>query len=358
MKDAKTLGKFKDKMKGIPVKEFVALHPKMYSIQLKQDMMIKHHNLKKAAAGKIETLFEISKRKSLPKRLPKEQERLFFAHKKYKDIYFGGPSQKVVFPTFNHTKTLSLYTGIQTKAGLAALNYKSYWFRHASCIHYGHYYIQEFEEMQSKEKIMHAPANSFAPAKEFIRLEHMQEEVRSAVSDTELSPSEAKNATHNEMDVSFGEDDPMILIEEEDDVGSIVDMWEMKRRYRLRYSDHVMVSVSEDGDYLVTFLKLALNWEEDVTELCSYIQQALKMDLRLECVHQRLLEIGIFEKILRDVQTPHTWLGEEFLWTMLVLFLVVVHVETLSGLRIMGDENAKHIVLLTYNTHYSLLLPL
>jgi len=76
MKNAKVLGKFKDEMKGIPVEEFVALRPKMYSIQLQRDIMVRHHNLKKAAAGKTEPISEISKRKGLPKKLPEGLERL------------------------------------------------------------------------------------------------------------------------------------------------------------------------------------------------------------------------------------------------------------------------------------------
>ena len=144
------MGKFKDEMKGIPVEEFMALCPKMYSIQLKCDIIVKHHNLKKATAGKTEVQSEISKRKGLPKKLPKEQEYLFFAHKKYRDIYNGKASQKVKFPTLNHTRTLLLYTGTQTKAGLAALDDKSYWFDHERCVCYSHSCIRKFEEAQAK----------------------------------------------------------------------------------------------------------------------------------------------------------------------------------------------------------------
>ena len=183
---------------------------------------------------------KISKRKGLPKRLPKEQERLLFAHEKYRDIYWGGPSQKVVFPTLNHTRTLSLYTGIQTKAGLAALDDKSYWFNHASCVRYGHSYIREFGEARSKEKVSHMTADFGAPTRESVVLEDVQEELRSAVSDTKPSPLEAEEAVHTDMNMSFGEeDDPMFLSEEEDEAGPVVDMREMERRCRLRYPDRV-----------------------------------------------------------------------------------------------------------------------
>jgi hypothetical protein len=145
MKNAKTLGKFKDEMKGQVISEAVFLRPKMYSIKLAGELVTEHHNLKKKAKGKFELVTEIGKKKGLPKNLPNEEDRLAFQHDNYRNIYFGGPTQKVSFPTINKTKTLALYTGVATKAGLAPLDDKSYWFNAASCLRYGHYYIKSYE---------------------------------------------------------------------------------------------------------------------------------------------------------------------------------------------------------------------
>ena len=215
MKNAKALGKFKDEIKGIPVEEFVALCPKMYSIQLKRDIVVKHHNLKKAATGKTEAQFKISKRKGLPKKLPKEQERFFFAHKKYRDIYNGEAFQKVKFPTLNPTRTLLLYTGTQTKAGLAALDDKSYWFNHERCVRYGHSCIQKFEKVQAKLRQL-VPAIS-TPTDQPTLLK-----LTSSLLKTKYPLSNTEEDAFHEMVVTLEEDDPMVLFEE--DVGSVVAM--------------------------------------------------------------------------------------------------------------------------------------
>lgn len=146
MENAKVLGKFKDEMKGVPIAEFVALRPKMYSLKLAFDVIEPHHNLKKRLKGKTEPKNEVCKKKGIPRNLPAEEDRLAFAHDNYRNVYFGGPTSKVSFPTINKTKKLALYTGIATKAGLAPLDDKSYWFNAAACIRYGHYCIQDFEE--------------------------------------------------------------------------------------------------------------------------------------------------------------------------------------------------------------------
>jgi len=201
MKNAKALGKFKDEMKGIPVEEFVALCPKMYSIQLKRAIVVKHHNLKKAATGKTKAQSEISKRKGLPKKLPKEQEHLFFVHKKYRDIYNG---EKVKFPTLNHTKMLLLYTGTQTKAELAALDDKSYWFDHERCVRYGHSCIQKFEEAQAK---LGQPVPAiFTPTNELTLLEPT-----SSLLETEYPLSDTEEDAFHKMAVTLEENNPMIL---------------------------------------------------------------------------------------------------------------------------------------------------
>ncbi len=146
MENAKVLCKFKDEMKGVLIKEVVNLRPKMYSVKLMWDIIVRHHNAKKAAAGKTEPTGEITKKKGIPRNLPDEKDRLVFQHDNYKAVYFGGPTQKVSFPTINKTKTLSLYTGVQTKAAIAPLDDKSYWFNPASCVRYGHYHIEAYEQ--------------------------------------------------------------------------------------------------------------------------------------------------------------------------------------------------------------------
>lgn len=156
MKNAKRLGKMKMEMKGIVIKEFVALRPKMYSVQLAHPIVMPHHNLKKKAMGKLELKTEIAKKKGLPRSHP-EEDRLF-AHEAYRNVYLGGPSERISFPTINKTKTLSLYTGITSKAGLTPLDDKSYWLNAAVCIRYGHHFIKDFEshsfELRTTEMIL------------------------------------------------------------------------------------------------------------------------------------------------------------------------------------------------------------
>lgn len=143
-RNEKQLGKFKDEMKGLKIAEAVFLRPKMYSIKLSEEMVMPHHNKKKDAMGKKEKKREISKRKGLPHNLPLEKDRLLFAHQEYKDIYLGKAPGKVTFPLIRHTKNLALYTAVQTKAGLASLDDKSFWPNAASCLRYGHYWIDTF----------------------------------------------------------------------------------------------------------------------------------------------------------------------------------------------------------------------
>jgi len=124
------------------------------------------------------------------------------------------------------------------------------------------------------------------------------------------------------------------------------------------YPDRTMLPVPGDGDCLATSLKLALGLSEEVAELRSFVRQALKMDPRLNSVRQMLLDMDTFEKTLQDVKTPGAWLGEEFLQAMVVLYQVAIHLETPSGLRIVGDETLTRFVLLAYNgVHYSPLVP-
>lgn len=149
-KNEKVLGKFKNEMKGVPIKSAVFLRPKMYSIELMADVIAPHHNLKKRLKGKNEPMREVAKKKGLPRSLPAEQERLHFSHESYRRIYFGGPTRKVEFPTLNHTKKLALYTGVTCKAGLAPLDDKLYWFNPASCLPYGHYFISQFEKRMAR----------------------------------------------------------------------------------------------------------------------------------------------------------------------------------------------------------------
>lgn len=153
-KNAKKLGKMKMEMKGIVITEFVGLRPKMYSLQLQHPMVAPHHNLRKKAKGKTELKAEVAKKKGLPRSHP-EEDRLF-SHQAYKSIYLGGPSEKITFPTINKTKTLALYTGVTTKAGLTPLDDKSYWMNAAVCLRYGHHFIESFEKAYLDEVLHEA----------------------------------------------------------------------------------------------------------------------------------------------------------------------------------------------------------
>lgn len=150
-KNAKKLGKMKMEMKGLVITEFVGLRPKMYSLQLQHPMVTPHHNLRKKAKGKTELKAEVAKKKGLPRSHP-EEDRLF-SHQAYKNVYLGGPSERITFPSINKTKTLSLYTGITTKAGLTPLDDKSYWMNAAVCLRYGHYFIETFEKASLEEAL-------------------------------------------------------------------------------------------------------------------------------------------------------------------------------------------------------------
>lgn len=139
-RNKKVLGKLKDETKGVPIREAIFLRSKTYSIKLERPIMEPHPNKKKAARGKRVPKGHIAKKKGIPKRLPDDQD-LLFGHKAYREIYYGGTGPAVRFPTISHTKRLALYTAVQTKAGLARLDDKSYWFNAASCLRYGHWRI-------------------------------------------------------------------------------------------------------------------------------------------------------------------------------------------------------------------------
>lgn len=135
---------FQCETRGVVILEAIFLRPKTYSIKLATKLINKHHNIKKAKAGKLEPVDHIAKKKGIPKRLPDEADRLLFGHEKYKDVYYGEAGGRVCFPTIHHTKKLALYTAVQTKAALASLDDKSFWFNPATCIRYGHWKVHKW----------------------------------------------------------------------------------------------------------------------------------------------------------------------------------------------------------------------
>jgi len=157
MKNKKRLHRIKSETQGIPILEAVFLRSKTYSILLSRPMTVKHHNKKKAAAGKRVLKDHIAKKKGIPKKLPADQDRLLFGHESYRDMYFqGGRGGKVTFPTISHTKKLALYTGVMVKAGLSNLDDKNYWINPATCMRYGHWRIRRYTKKLAKQFISHA----------------------------------------------------------------------------------------------------------------------------------------------------------------------------------------------------------
>ena len=116
MKNAKTPGYMKDEMKGVKIKEFIALRPKMYFV-LRVDAK------------------EMEKRKGVLKSI-KEID-----HGSYIRTFESGEPQSVTFQTFTHTKDYQLQTMQQTKVALSRCNDKSYYVGPGWSLRYGHYLI-------------------------------------------------------------------------------------------------------------------------------------------------------------------------------------------------------------------------
>jgi len=138
MKNSKQLYKIKDEMKGIPIAEFCALQSKTYSVLLHGDLVMKHHNKKKADMGKIETKSEIAKKKGIPSFLQ-------IQHEKYKQAFMGKEREKVEYAHFDHTKDMILRTVFVSKASIATLDTKSYYLNAITLLRYGHYKIEEWK---------------------------------------------------------------------------------------------------------------------------------------------------------------------------------------------------------------------
>jgi len=140
-------------------------------------------------------------------------------------------------------------------------------------------------------------------------------------------------------------------------MGTVVDMQAMELRCKAFHPDCMMLSVPGDGDCLATSLIMVLGLKVDIAMLRQEVAQSLETDPLFARMRQGLIEMGEFEKVLEEIRTPGKWLGEEFLRAASVLFRVTIHIETPSGLRIVGDDNPQCIVLLAYNgVHYSPLL--
>lgn len=138
MKNSKQLLKIKDEMKGIPVAEFCALQSKTYSVFLHGDIVMKHHNKKKASMGKTEKKSEIAKKKGIPSFLN-------IQHEKYKQAFMGKEREKVEYAQFDHTKDMVLRTVFVSKASIATLDTKNYYLNAVTLLRYGHYRIAEWK---------------------------------------------------------------------------------------------------------------------------------------------------------------------------------------------------------------------
>jgi hypothetical protein len=79
-RNEKALGFMKDEMHGIPSDAFTALRSKMYSVKLARPMMQRHHNPKKAAAGKVKPKCEHTKHKGIP-------DKVELTYQQYVDTY-------------------------------------------------------------------------------------------------------------------------------------------------------------------------------------------------------------------------------------------------------------------------------
>jgi hypothetical protein len=115
MKNAKVLGKFKDELFGVPLLQFIALRPKMYS-------MVDDSGKEKA------------RRKGIP-------HIVSLHHQDYQKAFIMGKGEDVSFLRIDHNKKFELQTVECAKRGLNACDDKSYYLNAFECVRYGHYSI-------------------------------------------------------------------------------------------------------------------------------------------------------------------------------------------------------------------------
>jgi len=137
-KNEKVLWKVKDEMKGINIFEFIALQSKTYSLSLWGEIVMRHHNPKKAAMGKTENKKEVDKKKGLP-------QRIRLQHEKYKEAFLGAVGQKLTYTQLDHTKDFHMRLVEITKSSVCPLDTKNYWINAVTCYRYGHYKIEEWK---------------------------------------------------------------------------------------------------------------------------------------------------------------------------------------------------------------------
>jgi hypothetical protein len=117
MKNARVLGKFKDELFGVPLIQFIALRPKMYS-------MVSLNNKEK------------SRHKGIPKTVT-------LLHHDYLKAFYQGKGENVSFQRIDHNKCFELQTVEHTKQGLHACDDKSYYEDAFTSYRYGHYRIAQ-----------------------------------------------------------------------------------------------------------------------------------------------------------------------------------------------------------------------
>ena len=118
----KVIGKFKDETEGIPIKEFVGLRSKMYSI-----------------------LLDNGKEKKTGKGIKKSALKRDVQHENYKTCLFGSVEQQRQLVSFNGLRSINHEIGLFrfTKVGLSCSNDKQYLMNDGvKSLSYGHYKIK------------------------------------------------------------------------------------------------------------------------------------------------------------------------------------------------------------------------
>jgi hypothetical protein len=122
-RNKKVIGKFKDETEGIPIKEFVGLRSKMYSI-----------------------LLDGGAEKKRGKGIKKSALKRDVTHANYKDCLFGSVEQQRQLVTFNNLRSVDHNIGLyrMTKVGLSCSNDKQYLLDDGiTSYSYGHYLISK-----------------------------------------------------------------------------------------------------------------------------------------------------------------------------------------------------------------------
>jgi hypothetical protein len=126
MRNARVLGKFKDELFGVPMVEFIALRPKMYS------MVVVNRK-------------EKSRRKGIARSV-------VLKHEDYRRAFIQGQVDNVSFQRIAHDSHFRLVTLEHTKRALNACDDKSYYFDAFHSLRYGHYKIAQQESRKRKRK--------------------------------------------------------------------------------------------------------------------------------------------------------------------------------------------------------------